>query len=961
VSVDLGSLGSLAACAVGAGVVLLVSLVASALPGARAPSRRALLRAGVVAALAVPAVEWGARAAGWGLLGSAPGVVAAGASPRGALEARAALPRTPAASDAPSTGAAAPSTLAAGPEPVAAPSTATARADLSPWLLGIWLAGVVVLSARLLARVRAASRLRRGLAPARDPRVLAAARLAAARVGLPAVDVLEGRDVPSPMTIGFRRPVVALPVGFAATLGDDDLRAVLAHEAAHVAGRDPLAALLARGLRALHWFDPLAHLAVRRLHDADEAVADLSAVSGDPAAPRRYLACLVRLAEAGLERPRAAVTCLGARGGALERRAAALLAPGATDGAGLSRRARVTALATAVLAAGVVASARPGPAVAGEPPPGLVPVPAVGLSYRGRVVGPDGAPVSGAAVYVIHGPAPQVLIHHALLPWLPLAESPPIEPVGGSDLDRAARPTGDDGRFDVGGVEPPAGGFVVVVHPEFVPTRATARAETLAAGVLDVGDVRLERGGSLRAKVLAPDGAPAAGAWVVVQPASMPWDRFSPGEIRSAKTDAAGEATVSGLRPVPYVAAAFTGDLPPVERPFQVGAGATHDATFALRAGAALRVVVANRATGALLEGARVDLERKPPEDQRIFQVGVPPLATRRTGADGAVEFPALEPGEYVATATPPDYADDAIGHPPPFSVGTTATAGSEVRILLDPPLRIPVALASKGATSGEGLARAIVEAHAEWEKYDRTGGLPYEIRKSTLESAESPLVLEGIRAGPWRFSVWAPDHLPQRSDVVDVGEGTAPRFVLEPAKASAQGRVVTRAGAPVAGAELSTYEWIDYLGDGQRTKATTDASGAFRLSPLLGSGYALRVEVRAPGFLFAVVQRPADDRAGALGDLVLVRAATVRGSLSDASGRPLAGVEVMLAPEGSNVRGKDAGLLAATTDATGSFSLRDVRPGRHTLHVPGRPPFSFAVPEGATVDLGGASLPPPR
>src|SRR6185503_2475533 len=52
------------------------------------------------------------------------------------------------------------------------------------------------------------------------------------------VAVLESDEVPSPVTLGSRRPVILLPPGFFASASADEVATALGHEMAHVRRRD---------------------------------------------------------------------------------------------------------------------------------------------------------------------------------------------------------------------------------------------------------------------------------------------------------------------------------------------------------------------------------------------------------------------------------------------------------------------------------------------------------------------------------------------------------------------------------------------------------------------------------------------------------------------------------------------------------------------------------------------------
>jgi hypothetical protein len=108
--------------------------------------------------------------------------------------------------------------------------------------------------------------------------------------------VFESAAVVTPMTTGIVSPCVLLPVAWR-EWPDDKLRAVLAHENAHIARRDSLVALLAHANRAIFWFHPLAWwlertLAVTAEHACDETAARKLGQ------PRRYAEVLLDMAEA---------------------------------------------------------------------------------------------------------------------------------------------------------------------------------------------------------------------------------------------------------------------------------------------------------------------------------------------------------------------------------------------------------------------------------------------------------------------------------------------------------------------------------------------------------------------------------------------------------------------------------------------------------------------------------------
>ena len=96
------------------------------------------------------------------------------------------------------------------------------------------------------------------------------------RVGARALLLVSAR-VESPITFGWRRPVVLLPEGFAA-LPAEAQRGIVCHELLHVRRRDWLFALGEEGVRALLWFHPAVWLLLARIALCREQVVDGEAV-----------------------------------------------------------------------------------------------------------------------------------------------------------------------------------------------------------------------------------------------------------------------------------------------------------------------------------------------------------------------------------------------------------------------------------------------------------------------------------------------------------------------------------------------------------------------------------------------------------------------------------------------------------------------------------------------------------
>ena len=207
------------------------------------------------------------------------------------------LPATPAAAPVFVAMAADASTSAASTMAVMpAPTTQASRIDTGVLLLAAWLAGIAVMLANTL---RHAWRLRGQIErarPCRDRRVRRVYQTLTQRLGIAHVPALLASDeIDSPMLARPWRPVLVLPAGSLAAMGDDDLHMALHHELAHLQRRDLWWAWMPALAQHLFFFHPVAHLAAREYAFAREVACDAAVLEDEHHAAHDYGRLLVKL------------------------------------------------------------------------------------------------------------------------------------------------------------------------------------------------------------------------------------------------------------------------------------------------------------------------------------------------------------------------------------------------------------------------------------------------------------------------------------------------------------------------------------------------------------------------------------------------------------------------------------------------------------------------------------------
>ena len=524
-------------------------------------------------------------------------------------------------------------------------------------------------------------------------------------------------------------------------------------------------------------------------------------------------------------------------------------------------------------------TARPGPAARRAAPP-LSLVLVAARAAVGQVVDPDGRSVAGAEVRIGEAPAAEARRRPVLRP----AEERG-EPEALSDAQ---------GRFRVAAL-PALAVDVAVTREGYARAELRSFRVPPGAGPVDLGRIRLVPAAGVAGQVVDTAGRPIAGAAVFrvarLRPAHEMADELRE-EEPDARTGADGRFALSGLAagtPVhllvtapDFLPATARGIRPPTPQPL----------LFRLEAGASLAGRVLDEEERPV-PGAGIEIAWQPTVPGRELPAG--PAVTKQTTSDGDGRFavPGLRAGVVVL-------AVDARG----FVALRDVTAA----VPLPPGEEVTVRL-ERGAT----LEGRVVTTEGEPVPETRVLAGP----AAGVADAEGRFRVEGVAPGPQLVEARHP-HYGRRERQVSVEPGTNPvEFVFE-AGQEVSGRVVDRAGMPVAGAAVRLASTT--ARDLRRFAARADAGGAFLLSPV-GRG-AYRLQATADGYADSALEEVRVE-AEPVADLTVVLdpAGTIRGRVLGLDPAELAQVEV-------EARRPIVGSRAAEVGADGSYRIDGLAAG---------------------------------
>lgn len=542
--------------------------------------------------------------------------------------------------------------------------------------------------------------------------------------------------------------------------------------------------------------------------------------------------------------------------------------------------------------------------------------------------------------------------------------------------------TGRDGRFELKDVVPGFGFSVKAEAPGLVlASKPLARQD---GGVLDVGDLVCEIGGTLVGRVVDDSGNGIAGAevraWTVEKPAAGGAGMILLGDAggdsaRSTKTDASGSFRIAGLKSGEIaIAASAEGFTRESKKGVALKKGeSSAEIKIALSSGLAIEGIVVDR-SGRALGGANVRI-METVVDLSEGGISSELQKSREVVADGNGNFRigGLKSASYHVFGS-------ADGHLPTTKESVPAgtrdlrveldAAGMLVGYVRNATDESPVSDFEVIVRSEERMGFLFVPGRAR-------SGVLYGEKAAAAAGLADAKGLFAVPSAPGRklaVEIRASGYAASEEISVDVPPGATTRrdFELVP-EIRLSGIVYTPQGDPLPGALVSASEKtaagapggfqfrarrvtrdIDAGGagdvhiDGEQAPERTDSEGRFTLKGLKPGDYevAARHETWADSDPVGVTLKLGDDVEGI--ELTMKVAGVLTGIAHDADGNPLQGASIRLSPQGGDEG--DLPMLAgisipgggpfggkaswATSEADGSYRIEGIAPGEYLAEL---------------------------
>ncbi len=156
---------------------------------------------------------------------------------------------------------------------------AASHAGVLGWVAVVWIVGVVVMLGRMFVLLCGTAKLKRSAVDIDEPQWVELFEQLCSEMGITrAVRFAATNLLTQPGVIGFFKPVLLVPVSILSEISVEDLRAILAHELAHIRRYDFLVNFCQMLIEALLFFNPGVWWISRRIRIEREACCDAAGV-----------------------------------------------------------------------------------------------------------------------------------------------------------------------------------------------------------------------------------------------------------------------------------------------------------------------------------------------------------------------------------------------------------------------------------------------------------------------------------------------------------------------------------------------------------------------------------------------------------------------------------------------------------------------------------------------------------
>lgn len=513
--------------------------------------------------------------------------------------------------------------------------------------------------------------------------------------------------------------------------------------------------------------------------------------------------------------------------------------------------------------------------------------------------GATGLPVAGTRVEATNAGAFRV-------PWNP-------------DLGRVVTRTDDKGAYRLEGLG-------TGTHDVTALSAEAGRAQKRGVRTGSRADLVLLSGASLLVTVVDPGGRPVSGALLVAERLGR-MARRSPTE----RTDAGGRFEFVGLDPGSYAVVAQHPD-------FAVEQSAVLQLERESRANANVRLSRPVTVVGRLVGDAEKPVAGSVSVQEKdgVTAQALAELLKAQACADGRFKIERVSPGSYAFAALARGHASDRV----------EALVGPKETTVDLGDVKLEVGLAIRGRVrerSGAPIAEATISAMPMGQQIATS-------LDDVRAEMDGSFVLAGLQPGAYRLWITAPGYARNQRQASTGSDDL--EIVLDPAGVIA-GAVVDETGTPVESFTVAAQspQTEGLRGPGLR-EALNAPDGRFLLDGAAAGTWVVTVD--APDLAPATVSN-VKVVAGAttdLGTVRLTRGGTLRGTVADPEGRPVAAAEVTARGGSTEMMSYDD-RRTASTDLDGAFEIRGLPAGIVSVRA--------SHPSYARSRVGGVEIEPAK